>query len=64
MIWMSTTTGFTPSTATLIAVVAQADLTFTVRGLITGTPYYFRNAETNTDGTIGALQAQFTGTPT
>jgi len=64
MIWMSTTTGFTPSTATLIAVVTQATLAYTVRDLITGTPYYFRIAETNTDGTIGAMIAQFTGTPT
>jgi len=64
MIWMSTTTGFTPSTATLVAVVSQATLTYTVRNLTTGTPYYFRVAETNTDGTIGAILAQFTGTPT
>lgn len=64
MIWMSTTTGFTPSTATLIAIVSQATLTYTVRGLVTGTAYFFRLAETNTDGTIGAQIAQFTGTPT
>lgn len=64
MIWMSTTNGFTPSTATLIAVVAQATLTYTVRGLVTGTPYYFRIAETNNNGVVGALLAQFTGTPT
>lgn len=64
MVWMSTVTGFTPSTATLIAVIPQSDLTYTVRALETGTPYYFKVAETNTDGTIGALSAQFTGTPT
>jgi len=64
MIWMSKTTGFTPSTATLIAVVAQADLTYTVRDLETGTAYYFRMAETNTDGEVGAMIAEITGTPT
>lgn len=64
MLWMSTTTGFTPSTATLIAVNPQALLTHTVRGLITGTQYFFRLAETNTDGEVGAMIAQFAGTPT
>jgi len=64
MIWRSTTTGFTPSTATLVAIVSQATLAYVDRALITGTPYYYRIAETNTDGTIGAMIAQFTGTPT
>ena len=64
MIYMSTTTGFTPSPATLIAVLPQADLSYLVRGLTAGTPYYFRICETNKAGTVGALIAQFTGTPT
>lgn len=64
MIWRSTTTGFTPSTATLVAVLSQATLSYVDRDLTTGTPYYYRIAESNTDGTVGALIAQFTGTPT
>lgn len=64
MIWMSKTTGFTPSTATLIAVIGVGTLTYTVRDLETGVPYYFRNAECNKNGEVGALQAQWTGTPT
>lgn len=64
MIWMSTTTGFTPSTSTLIACLPQATLTYTVRKLTTGTPYFFRIAETNNNGVVGAAIAQFTGTPT
>ena len=64
MVWMSKTTGFTPDVSTLVAVVTQATLTIQIPDLVTGTPYYFRVAETNTDGTIGALVAQQTGTPT
>jgi hypothetical protein len=63
-IWMSETGTFTRSTATLIAVVAQADLTYTVRGLTTGTQYFFEVAEGNTDGEIGVSSAEFNGTPT
>ena len=64
LIWMSTTTAFTPSTATLIAIVKKGVQTLTVPKLVTGTPYYFRGAGTETGGTLGTLFAQVTGTPT
>lgn len=63
-IWMSPTATFTRSTATLIAVIPQALLTYTVRGLVTGVQQFFEVAEANTDGTIGASSAEFNGTPT
>lgn len=64
MIWMSKTGTFTRSTATLIAVIPQADLTYTVRGLITGQAYFFEVAETLDTGIVGASSTEFTGTPT
>jgi hypothetical protein len=64
MIWMSPTGTFTRSTATLIAIVPQASLTYTVRGLLTGQQYFFEVAETNGNGVVGVSSAEFSGTPT
>lgn len=63
-LYMSTVTGFTPGIENLIAVLDVATVAHTVKGLVTGTPYYFRVRETEVGGTLGALLAQFTGTPT
>ena len=63
-VWMSKTGTFTRSTATLIAVLPQALLTYTVRGLTTGQQYFFEVAEGNANGLIGTSSAEFSGTPT
>jgi hypothetical protein len=62
-VFMSTTTGFPPSISNLIQVVPHGIMTYTVPRLITGTPYFFRLAGTDKAGNLGALLAQFTGTP-
>ena len=64
MLYMSTVTGFTPDISNLIAVLPVATLAYVVTGLVTGTPYFFRLRQTNTDGEMGALIAQATETPT
>ena len=64
MLYMSTVTGFTPDISNLVRVLPVATLATVITGLVTGTPYYFRFRQTNTDGEIGALIAQATGTPT
>lgn len=58
MWWMSNTTGFTPSAATLVEVIAVATLSVTIPNLITGQTYYFRSAQSNYNGVIGALHAE------
>jgi len=64
MLYASKNTGFTPDISNLIAVLPVATLAFVHTGLVTGTPYYYRLRQTNTDGKMGALIAQATGTPT
>ena len=63
MLYMSETTGFTPDVSNLVYVGAQATVSKTIPNLTTGTPYYFRLRETNTNGEMGALIAQATATP-
>lgn len=64
VIWGSITNAFTPSTATVVAIIPKGVQTFTKTKLATGTPYYFRLAGSETGGTLGTLAAQVTGTPT
>lgn len=63
-IYMSTTAGFTPSPANLIAILPHGDQVFTVTGLETGTTYRFRIRGNEKGGTAGTLAAEFSGTPT
>jgi len=63
VLYASTVTGFTTSSATIRAIVAYAKTSVDVNGLESGTPYYFRVRATTTSGQAGALLAQWTGTP-
>jgi hypothetical protein len=63
LIWRSTSGGFTPDSSTLIAIVAHGVQTYTDIKVVSGTPYFYRIAGTEKGGTLGALAAQFTGTP-
>ncbi len=62
--YMFTTTGFTADISNLVAVVDVATVTVTIFGLITGTAYFARCREMNTDGEFGALATEATQTPT
>jgi hypothetical protein len=64
VVYMSTTTGFTPGRNTIQIVLPVATVTTDILGLETGVPYYFRNCEESVAGELGTLQAQWTGTPT
>jgi len=66
IIHRSTTTGFTPSRSTAVAVMATAadpDV-YLDAPLVTGTPYYYRIQGFSDDGVLGTLEAEVTGTPT
>lgn len=63
-IYMSTVTGFTPSSATLIRIVNRGTGAFTVIGLVTGTAYFFLLKGCEQGGTLGTATAQLTATPT
>lgn len=63
-IYRSVTTGFTPDISNLVAVVPVGTETYTDVGLTAGTEYFYRARGINTDGVLGALIAQFSGTPT
>jgi hypothetical protein len=62
-LYASTTTGFTPDVANLIAAVKFPTVSFTHTHLITGTPYYYRVRGLSKSGKLGTLLAQWTGTP-
>jgi hypothetical protein len=62
----STSTGFTPSRSTAVAVIATAadpDV-YLDAPLLTGVPYYYRIQGFGDEGTLGALEAERTATPT
>lgn len=63
-IYQSTVNAFTPSSATLVAIIAHGVQTYTAIKLITGTPYYWRAGGCEKGGTLGTLAAQVTATPT
>jgi len=63
-IYRSTTAGFTPGPATLVAVIPHGDQVWTDVGLITGTNYHYRIRGNEKGGTAGTLAAEFNGTPT
>lgn len=63
-IFRSTTTGFTPSSATLIQIVNRGVQAFTDVGLLTGTPYYYVFKGCEQGGTLGTATAQVSATPT
>lgn len=62
-VYMSTSSGFTPSIANLIGVVPVGTTTLTVDKLVNGTTYYFEVRGLNNDGEFGALSSEFNGTP-
>lgn len=63
-IYMSTSTGFTPAPANLIAVIAHGVQTYTKTKLTTGTTYYFVLRGDENGGTLGTAAAQVSGVPT
>jgi len=63
-IYRSTVTGFTPDISNLVGIVAVGVETYTDIGLTAGTEYFYRARGINTDGVLGALIAEFSGTPT
>lgn len=63
-IYRSTSTGFTPGISNLIAVLDVSSEAHTDKGLTTGVEYFYDIRETNTDGDLGALHGEFSGTPT
>lgn len=66
IIHRSTSTGFTPSRSTGIAVIpttVDPDVYLDVP-LLTGVPYYYRIQGFSADGVLGTLEAETTGTPT
>jgi len=66
LIHRSTTTGFTPSRATLIAAIERTatPTVYLDAPLVTGTPYYYRIGGFSADGVKGTLEAERSGTPT
>jgi len=64
VIYMSTTTGFTPDISNAVLVVNHGVQKATITRLKTGTPYYFRLGGVAYEGTLGTLAAQVTATPT
>lgn len=62
-IYRSTSTGFTPSPATLIAIIQHGVQTYTDIKVTTGTAYFYRLGGCETGGTLGTLAAQVTATP-
>lgn len=63
-VYQSTSTGFTPSVATLVAIIAHGVQKYVAVKLTTGTPYYFVVGGCENGGTLGTLAAQVTATPT
>lgn len=64
MIFRSITTGFTPAIENLVRVVSQADTAYSDIGLTTGVEQFYRTRGVNFDGELGALDTEFSGTPT
>ena len=62
-IYSSLVTTFTPDISNLVGIVPVSTETWTHIGLAAGTPVYYRARGINTDGVLGALIAEFTGTP-
>lgn len=60
---LSTTTGFTPSAATLVGTLASA-ATFPLTGLVVGTTYFVKLLARNTSGVASSASAQGSGVPT
>jgi hypothetical protein len=60
---LSTASGFTPSSATLVGTLAAAG-TFPVTGLTVGQAYYVKLVAQNTSSNTSAATAQATGVPT
>ena len=63
-VYLSETTGFTPSRNNLRVVLPVASVTVDVLDLATGIPVYARVRETSQAGELGTLVAQGTATPT
>ena len=63
-IYMSATTGFTADISNLIGIVDDTVVTLTVPNLVTGTEQFWVVRETNTDGELGAVSVEDSGTPT
>jgi hypothetical protein len=63
-IYGSLTLGFTADVSNLIAVIEHGQLSYTWIGLATGVLHYWRVRQSNTDGELGALTAEQSGTPT
>lgn len=63
-IYASTSTGFTPDISNLVGIVDVGVETWTHIGLTAGTEVFYRARGINTDGELGALIAEFSGTPT
>lgn len=63
-IYRSVSTGFTPDISNLVGIVAVGVETFTDINLPAGTEQFYRARGINTDGVLGTLIAQFSGTPT
>lgn len=62
--YMATSTGFTADISNLVGVVDVAIVTLTTFKLTTGTEYFARCREMNTDGEFGALATEASQTPT
>jgi hypothetical protein len=62
----STSTGFTPSKSTLVAMVERTGTptVYLDTPLLTGTAYYYRIQGFSDDGVMGTLEAERTATPT
>jgi len=62
-IYKSTTSGFTPSSSTLLATVSHPTATYTATGLTNGTTYYFSLSAIDTDGNAGLYSTQVSVVP-
>lgn len=63
-VYMSLTGTFTPDISNLVAVVDVTTTSVTIKGLTTGTTYYFECREMNADGEFGADSGEASGAPT
>ncbi|MEC9106827.1 MAG: fibronectin type III domain-containing protein, partial [Candidatus Neomarinimicrobiota bacterium] len=62
-IYKSTTSGFTPSSTTLLATVNHPTATYTVTSLTNGTTYYFLLQAVDDDGNLGLYSTQVSVVP-
>lgn len=63
-VYRSTSTGFTPSISTLVAIIAHGVQKFVDTKVTTGTTYYYVVGGCEKGGTLGTQAAQQSGTPT